>query len=621
MPQNITISVTNDGGLADPPPIILSVKRPPLTDGQIVPIWPDSGPLLNDALKAEKLTDSCPQGDTLVGMQDVQWWQFAQSFTSKGGRLHSAKFNIGPFAGATGDVCARLYASTGVSGTNAMPTGAPLVTSEIKEASTMGAGWIQFKFTDVFDMVAGTVYCIAIDGTKVTGAPLGFYYWGAGTHAGNMSGQLYGGNPWGPWGAGGDLPFELYVDSVATFKDNIIGGSPVVRLTGGDNFNLSAAILNAHPWTLIVVMKAAPSLDLNALNWGTIGAGPFFERADGYETIHAPTNSFYISPAAGLRNAFHVFVIQTDLTNGTANVWADGVLQTVVSWQGPNAAPFTKLCLGDGDFVEQLFCAITLSTVTRQNVEKTLASKYGTPAPPAGNMIDLSTLPELKGWWRSGVLGGNVINNPWIDSGPFANKAIPIGAPLLVKNVVNGKPVVRLRSASKDGFNLATPIANTAPFTAFVVMKSAGANGPLSLCSATQHGTGSFWGGIWYGGCSWYSLSLGVGAESVNWHIYTNSQVDGATANIYVDGVRGNNAGAGGDTNPFITIGYQGGAFGDGDLAEIVMCDGLLADVDRQNAEKTLSVKYGTPAPPAGNVIDLSTLPNLRCWWHADSIT
>jgi len=51
MTKNITIAVTNDGGLADPPPLIYSVTPAPLNDGDVVNLLPDSGPLGNDGLK------------------------------------------------------------------------------------------------------------------------------------------------------------------------------------------------------------------------------------------------------------------------------------------------------------------------------------------------------------------------------------------------------------------------------------------------------------------------------------------------------------------------------------------------------------------------------------------
>jgi hypothetical protein len=605
-----------------------------LHDGDKILRWLDSSPNANDALLGGKLTDSCPQGDTLVGMQDVQWWQFAQSFTAKGGRLHSAKFNLGPYGGCTGDVMAHLYASTGVVGSTAMPIGTPLATSEIKQAQTMGAGWVEFLFTgaNAMDMVAGTDYCIAIDARAATGAPIGVYYWTTGTHAGNLSGQL-GANPWGAWGGSPDLPFKLYVDSNPIFKENVIGagGWPVVRLAAtGDSFILKNLISGAGDYTLIFVTKplnvAAPSFVMAGTDLNPYAM--YFDGAVTPSAIHSSRSAYQQFRTWGWESTWRVWV--AIVRAGNTEFYIDGGGQS-----GYGQLPAGTTYIGDFnsiggrsvddlfpanlDMADILFCGEALLDAVVKNATQTLSNKYGLGL-AVGTPMDLLTLPSLKGWWAANTLGSDIISRRWLDRGPFANIAKPTGAPLLVRNALNGHAIVRTRSASKDGFNLATPIPNTAPYTAFVVLKSAGGNGPMSLMSATQHGTGSYWGGLWYGGCSWYSLGLGVGAEATNWHCITNSHVNGALANIYLDGVRGANSGAGGDTNPFITIGYQGGSFGDGDLALILMCDGLLADTDRQNAEKTISAKYGTPAPPAGVVIDLATLPNIRCWWEADTL-
>lgn len=634
---HIAINTTNDGGLTDPIGFNYSI---PLVDGDVVRVWPDSSSLLNDALKIGKLVDSCAQGDTLVGMQDVQWWQLAQSFTAVAGRLFSAKFNLNPYAGGglgTGNVRAHLYAATGVSGTSAMPTGPALATSDPVAVTTMGIGWIEFFFTgaNAFNMVAGTVYCIAVDAAQITGSPIGVYYWGSGTHhVGNMSGQL-GANAWSAWGTGTDVPFKLYVEGNPTFKENIIApaGWPVVRLGAvGDGFFLKNLISGAGDWSVIAVVKPInPVAGVTSFVMaGANDAGPYAMYFDGAGVPQIYAGNRVNS--GGYRTwtwetTWRVWFIGTN-AGGTGLVcYIDGGGQS----GSFNATPYTgdfktiggrsfdDLFPGNLDIADLLFCSQELSDTTIKNATQTLSDKYGLGL-AVGTAMDLSTLPALKGWWKANTLGGGIITKPWLDKGPLANSAKPIGAPLLVKNSLNGNPIVRLRSASKDGFNLVTAIPNTAPYTAFVVMRSAGSNGPLSLCSATQHGTGSYWGGIWYGGCSWYSLSAGVGAEASNWHCIGNTQVSPAIAKIYQDGVYIPNGGGGTDANPFVTIGYQGGSFGDGDLALILMCDGLLSDPDRQNAEKTISVKYGTPAPPAGSVIDLATLPNIRCWWEADSL-
>jgi hypothetical protein len=621
---NITISATNDGGLADPAPLTYKASPPPLHDGDIVKVWPGSGPFANDAIKSAKLSDDTPQGDTLVGMQENQWWQFAQSFTAKGGRLHSAKFNLGPHAGATGNVCAHLYASTGVIGSTAMPTGAPLATSEIKDASTMGAGWIEFLFTgaNAVDMVAGTVYCIAVDATPVTVAPIAIYYAAAGTHAGNMSGQLYGGNPWGAWPAGNDLPFQLYIEGAPKFKENVIGGYPAVRLAGLEGFNLTTPIPNAHPWTLIVVMKNAAALTLQALGWDAGGAA-FLERNDGYETIMTPTNSFYIAPSAGLQSAFHVFVIQTDAAGaGTAYLWADGIAQAVVSWQGPYTNPFTQLCFGDGDMVEQLFCTGTLSTTIRQNVEKTLASKYGTPAPPAGSYIDLATLPNLQGWWKADAIGVpftpaaipgllawhkaddiTLADGARLDVWPAAfgpNMTQPTAAyqPQFQTNRFNGLPGVHYDSgpAGAPVHMLMTPITIPPAWTIVAVMTREG-----QINSTGNNGNSNPTGGprlypglpvlVLISTSQWGSTAAEKGGAI---GVYT---VDSSPA-CYTDGVGGpatSNVTAAQGGTVFNSMGSDvvGGQVSDGFILERLIYDHILTPTQRNQLETSLRKKWG----------------------------
>ena len=70
----------------------------------------------------------------------------------------------------------------------------------------------------------------------------------------------------------------------------------------------------------------------------------------------------------------------------------------------------------------------------------------------------------------SGLADGATIAT-WKDSGPNHNDGTKVGNPIFKTSILNGKPVVRLRSASQDGFNLASSISSTAPWTCFFVMK------------------------------------------------------------------------------------------------------------------------------------------------------
>src|SRR5947207_971022 len=91
-----------------------------------------------------------------------------QSFTSNGGLLSSAQFHLAKNGSPTGTAVAKLYAATGTFGTDAKPTGAALATSGTLDVSTIPTfpqTLMTFTFSGAnqYLMVAGTVYCIALE--------------------------------------------------------------------------------------------------------------------------------------------------------------------------------------------------------------------------------------------------------------------------------------------------------------------------------------------------------------------------------------------------------------------------------------------------------------------------
>jgi hypothetical protein len=163
----------------------------------------------------------------LVGMGAAQWTGFAQSFTSKGGGvLYSAKFNLGLAGGLlTGNIYAKLYASTGVVGSTAIPTGAPLAVSNPLDAATIQATkFYEFLFTgaNCITLVDGTDYHIAIEYYDPPNPLATWYDAGAGTHYGNMSGHMGTGGAYAVWSAGYDFPFYVCVKwPKGTFREII----------------------------------------------------------------------------------------------------------------------------------------------------------------------------------------------------------------------------------------------------------------------------------------------------------------------------------------------------------------------------------------------------------------
>jgi hypothetical protein len=88
---------------------------------------------------------------------------------SKGGKLTGCEFYLRKGNSPTGNGVAKLYAITGTPGTNAVPTGSALATSESVDMSTTEAPptWKYFEFDkdNQYDLTASTWYAIVVDYT------------------------------------------------------------------------------------------------------------------------------------------------------------------------------------------------------------------------------------------------------------------------------------------------------------------------------------------------------------------------------------------------------------------------------------------------------------------------
>ena len=183
----------------------------------------------------------------------------------------------------------------------------------------------------------------------------------------------------------------------------------------------------------------------------------------------------------------------------------------------------------------------------------------------------------------SGLADGATIAT-WKDSGPNHNDGTKVGNPIFKTSILNGKPVVRLRSASGDGFNLASPIPYFAPWTSFMVMhRTAPSNTIVSLGGDVNHGTGTLYSdGVMYMNCSFYSATCNVGGsfDPTQFQVYSVDIVSGAVIEFRVNGTLLPNGGGGNSIDAYGHIGYVNVAtpvFSDGDIAEIIMYSGTLA--------------------------------------------
>jgi hypothetical protein len=106
--------------------------------------------------------------DSTIALATVQF-AAGQTFANGSSQiLTSAVFVVSKTGSPTGSAYAKLYAITGTHGTDAVPTGSPLATSEPLDVSKLSTtvDLVSFAFTDNYTMAAATNYAIVVEYTN-----------------------------------------------------------------------------------------------------------------------------------------------------------------------------------------------------------------------------------------------------------------------------------------------------------------------------------------------------------------------------------------------------------------------------------------------------------------------
>jgi hypothetical protein len=201
----------------------------------------------------------------------------AQTFTTGGttGELSRARFYLKKTGTLTGNVVAKLYATSG-----GAPTGAALATSENVLASSIGAtyGWEEFEFKDNYTLAATTTYAISVEHTGD-----GSNYVSVGvdnsspSHAG--TGYHYSGAAWASqtW----DVVHELNVDGL--LQINATNGANPATYTITGTYLGTVDVENAVNMTITVRNKDTNALIANA-------RVSIHRDSDGLELMNEDTN-------------------------------------------------------------------------------------------------------------------------------------------------------------------------------------------------------------------------------------------------------------------------------------------------------------------------------------------
>jgi hypothetical protein len=142
--------------------------------------------------------------------------KIAQSFTSNGGVLNSAKWYLKKTGSPTGSCYAAVYAHTGTYGATGKPTGTALAISNAFDVAilTTSLQLITFTFTGAnkITLTNGEYYCLSFEYTSGNNStkPIFGYDTSTPSHSGNGA-YLFGGG-WVSWS--GDICFYVYKDDV-----------------------------------------------------------------------------------------------------------------------------------------------------------------------------------------------------------------------------------------------------------------------------------------------------------------------------------------------------------------------------------------------------------------------
>lgn len=153
----------------------------------------------------------------------------AQSFSATDATLTSCQFYMRKVNSPTGNAVAKLYAHSGTFGTNGVPTGAALATSDNKDVSTLSGSLalVEFSFSGVnqYTLVNGTKYCISLeytggDATNRLGIAADST---SPAHSGNIAELLSGSS----WSGRNDIDLIFYVNGSLISNPTIQGISSI----------------------------------------------------------------------------------------------------------------------------------------------------------------------------------------------------------------------------------------------------------------------------------------------------------------------------------------------------------------------------------------------------------
>lgn len=443
----------------------------------------------------------------------------------------------------------------------------------------------------------------------------------AGQIAGLSEGQGVG--VWNDASGQGHSGTQATADQQPTYRAAALNGLPALRFDGSnDHLNLSGSIVTgAQSRTVFVVGTAAVvgNRGFIDLGNGSSGTGAAFMLSPEFAVrINGGNASWTPAATAGTPVLFTVKL--TGTTTSTLSAWLNGAALsanitpsvsvqtagsgTVGAWTA-NPASSNNF---NGDIAEILVYGRALSTTEQDSVEAYLQDKYFSPGTP-----EPDTIAGLQLWLDASQLEGL---NPgsqvatWPDSsgsGHLANQSNGASQPTYQPTALNGHPAVRF-DGSDDYLSFASAIVSGAQerTVVWVARPSAiGNRGIIDLGEGSspgaaflvtpEHGVRVMGGNrLWQSPPSTTAPSIGVVVLTGGTTSQLSAWMNGSTLAVASTGgvaIQTSGIGAVG-TWSVAPIGPNNFT---GDIAELLVYDRALSDIERSNLEESLATKYGIP--------------------------
>lgn len=424
--------------------------------------------------------------------------------------------------------------------------------------------------------------------------------------------------------------------------NNAVNGHPVIRCDGIDDYLSSSLTGLSTQYSIFFTLKPKRTVDYNQAICAANAWGEFVFQTNSTGGVYVGTSATsriepIDGPGAGTVAVDKWQQFTYTFNNGSAKFYKNGILlasKTISvgsNWSGFNIGLNTPTSTIDGDIAEVLVYDAALTDTDRKAVEGYLYNRY-ISVPSNG----------LKLWLKadSGITkDANNYVSDWKDQSSFDNNVTLYGTstrPLWISGAVNGYPALRFDGVddylylnSKLSVQGVNSFMEPEAYTVILAMKPSTTTNNNQMIGA-KGGWGEFLfhttsnGAVYVGPSATSRIEPNDGPRentliANSWQQYSFIFNNGS-AKFYKSGAE--------FASKTLTVGnaFSGFKLGtpdsntiNGDIAEVLVYNNPLSDIDRQNVERYLREKYSMPATELDLCSDFSKTYSHTSSWQIDN--